>query len=135
MRTLQTCFALLLCAVFFSCSDKKYDTIIRNGLVYDGNGGQPFKADIAISNDTIAFIGDLSKESAKNEVDINHKGYDVAIAFGRFFISNPDLPFRVRAGIGLQKYDRSTFYTPFLEKGYVDYPYSREFLAIKHVEF
>src|SRR6188768_1200935 len=79
MRTLQTCFALLLCAVFFSCSNKKYDTIIRNGLVYDGNGGQPFKADIAISNDTIAFIGDLSKESAKNEVDA--KGMAVTPGF------------------------------------------------------
>jgi N-acyl-D-amino-acid deacylase len=79
MRTLQTCFALLLCVVFFSCSNKKYDTIIRNGLVYDGNGEQPFKADIAIKNDTIAFIGDLSKESAKNEVDA--KGMAVTPGF------------------------------------------------------
>src|SRR6478609_4091932 len=79
MRTHQTCFALLLCAVFFSCSNKKYDTIIRNGLVYDGNGDAPFKADIAIKNDTIAFIGDLSKESAKNEVDA--KGMAVTPGF------------------------------------------------------
>lgn len=79
MRTLQICFALLLCVVFFSCSSKKYDTIIRNGLVYDGNGGQPFKADIAIKNDTIAFIGDLSNESGKHEVDA--KGMAVTPGF------------------------------------------------------
>ncbi|NCI49179.1 D-aminoacylase [Sediminibacterium roseum] len=64
-----SCFVLLAC-LLFSCSSKKYDTIIRNGLVYDGNGGAPFRADVAIRNDTIAFIGDLSKEtSAKHEID------------------------------------------------------------------
>lgn len=44
-----------------------------------------------------------------------------AIAFGRLFISNPDLPERLRVGAALTPYDRSTFYTPG-EKGYVDYP-------------
>jgi N-acyl-D-amino-acid deacylase len=70
---------LFVCATIASCSTKKYDTIIRNGLVYDGNGGEPYKADIAIQNDSIAFIGDLSKESAKNEVDA--KGLAVAPGF------------------------------------------------------
>ncbi|MCX6205159.1 MAG: D-aminoacylase [Bacteroidetes bacterium] len=60
---------ILVCATITSCSTKQYDTIIRNGLVYDGNGGEPIKTDIAIQNDTIAFIGDLSKATAKNEVD------------------------------------------------------------------
>ena len=58
---------LLLCA----CHTKKYDTIIRNGLVFDGNGGDPVKADIAIQHDTIAFIGDLKNEFASNEIDAN----------------------------------------------------------------
>lgn len=63
-----------------SCQQKtSYDTIIRNGLVYDGNGGEPIKADIAIQNDTIAFIGDLSKAVAKNEVDA--KGLAIAPGF------------------------------------------------------
>jgi N-acyl-D-amino-acid deacylase len=53
-----------------SCNQKKeYDTIIRNGVIYDGNGGEPYKADIGIINDTIAFIGDLGKASAANETD------------------------------------------------------------------
>jgi len=60
----------LLLVLFFSCKQKaKYDTIIRNGMIYDGNGGEPFKADIAINADTIAFIGNLKNESAKNEID------------------------------------------------------------------
>lgn len=44
-----------------------------------------------------------------------------AVAFGRHFVSNPDLPARIRNGIVLTPYDRDTFYT-FEEKGYNDYP-------------
>jgi hypothetical protein len=32
------------------------------------------------------------------------------VAFGRMFISNPDLPERLRTGAPLTRYDRSTFY-------------------------
>ncbi len=64
-----TLFTLLL-----SCTDKPvYDTIIRNGIIYDGNGGEPYKADMAISADTIAIIGDLKNASAKNEIDAGGK--------------------------------------------------------------
>jgi 2,4-dienoyl-CoA reductase-like NADH-dependent reductase (Old Yellow Enzyme family) len=38
----------------------------------------------------------------------------------RYFISNPDLPRRIKEGIPLTKYDRSTFYSHGRE-GYVDY--------------
>lgn len=79
---MRNLFFLIVATTFFiSCnSDKQeYDTIIRNGMIYDGNGGDPYKGDIAIKNDTIAFIGDLSKASAKNEVDA--KGNAVAPGF------------------------------------------------------
>ena len=63
-------FFLFTILFFFSCKQKsKYDTIVRNGMIYDGNGGEPYKADVAINADTIAFIGNLSNESAKNEID------------------------------------------------------------------
>ena len=63
-------FTVSILILFISCNQKKeYDTIIRNGMIYDGNGGEPAKGDIAIQNDTIAFIGDLSNASAKNEID------------------------------------------------------------------
>jgi len=71
---------LLFILFFFSCKGKKeYDTIIRNGMIYDGNGEEPYKADIGIKNDTIAFIGDLSKAAAINEIDA--KGNAVAPGF------------------------------------------------------
>jgi N-ethylmaleimide reductase len=43
------------------------------------------------------------------------------IAFGRHFIANPDLPKRIKHGLPLNPYDRSTFYG-FDARGYIDYP-------------
>ncbi|RXH26309.1 NADH:flavin oxidoreductase [Bradyrhizobium nanningense] len=43
------------------------------------------------------------------------------VAFGRHFISNPDLPERLRRGLPLSRYDRSTFYGGDA-RGYTDYP-------------
>ena len=48
-------------------------------------------------------------------------GHADAIAFGRIFISNPDLPRRLREGFPLTPYNRATFYGGE-EKGYTDYP-------------
>ena len=44
-----------------------------------------------------------------------------AVSFGRHFVSNPDLPRRIREGLPLAPFDRSTFYT-FDAHGYTDYP-------------
>lgn len=57
----------------------KFDKIIRNGVIYDGRGGVPYKGDIAINADTIAAIGDLSKASAKEETDA--RGMAIAPGF------------------------------------------------------
>ncbi|GBE84625.1 Probable inactive dehydrogenase [Sparassis crispa] len=46
------------------------------------------------------------------------------IAFGRAYISNPDLPLRLRMNLPVAKYDRDTFYTPENPKGYIDYPFA-----------
>lgn len=71
---------LLLLPLMQACSNKaQYDTIIRNGTIYDGNGGTPFKADIAINADTIAAIGNLGDAVAKDT--INATGMAVAPGF------------------------------------------------------
>ena len=65
---------LILLIAILGCNHKtKYDTIIRNGLIYDGNGGTPYKADIAINADTIAFIGQIKNASTKNEINADGK--------------------------------------------------------------
>src|SRR5258705_1804923 len=72
---------LISMIVFSSCKfhHQDYDKIIRNGMIYDGNGGEPYKADIGIKDDTIAFIGDLSGISAQISVDA--KGMAIAPGF------------------------------------------------------
>jgi N-ethylmaleimide reductase len=53
------------------------------------------------------------------------KGDADAVAFGRYFLSNPDLPKRIQLGVALNEYDRDTFYT-FDARGYTDYPFYAE---------
>ena len=73
------CIGIFLQTII-SCKNKEsFDTIIRKGEIYDGNGGAPYKADIGIMNDTIAFIGNLSSAKANNEIDA--KGNAVAPGF------------------------------------------------------
>ena len=50
-------------------SEDRYELIIRGGTIYDGLGGTPFVADLAITGDRIAAIGDLSKATADTEIE------------------------------------------------------------------
>lgn len=56
-----------------------YDLIIRNGVVVDGTGSPPYRADIGVRGDTIARIGDLSGETGERVIDA--KGLYVAPGF------------------------------------------------------
>jgi N-ethylmaleimide reductase len=62
--------------------------------------------------------GGYEPESAEAAIE---SGDADAIAFGRYFVSNPDLPRRIRENLPLSAYDRDTFYT-FEPTGYTDYP-------------
>ena len=65
----------------------------------------------------IVAAGGFEPETAEQVVE---KGDADAVAFGRHFVSNPDLPRRIREKLALTEYDRDTFYT-FDAKGYTDY--------------
>jgi N-acyl-D-amino-acid deacylase len=67
MRTKHFLLAALL--MLSACASPDYDTIIRNGTVYDGEGGAPVMTDVAIDADTIAAIGDLSEMTARTDID------------------------------------------------------------------
>jgi N-acyl-D-aspartate/D-glutamate deacylase len=56
-----------------------YDVLIKGGTVYDGSGGKPIKADIAIQGDRIAAIGKLKNATAKTVIDAS--GLAVAPGF------------------------------------------------------
>ncbi|KAK9476995.1 hypothetical protein V1514DRAFT_348508 [Lipomyces japonicus] len=51
---------------------------------------------------------------------------DGLVAFGRYFVSNPDLVARAKEGIPFRKYDRSTFHNAKSPEGYVGYEYAPE---------
>ncbi len=57
----------------------RFDVLLRGGTVYDGSGEPPFVADVAITGDTIAAIGDLSEASATSEIEVS--GLAVAPGF------------------------------------------------------
>jgi N-acyl-D-amino-acid deacylase len=74
-------FLLLLALITLGCwSEQKndYDFILRSGTVYDGSGNNPYVADVGLTGDTIAFIGNLSGKKAKTEIDVK----DLAVAPG-----------------------------------------------------
>lgn len=58
-------------------------------------------------------------DAARANADLDAQKGDL-VAFGRPFISNPDLVDKLRSGAALTPPDPSTFYTPG-EKGYTDY--------------
>ena len=62
--------------------------------------------------------GGFTGEPAEAAIKAGHAD---AIAFGRYFISNPDLPRRLQNGWPLTPYHRPTFYGGDA-KGYTDYP-------------
>lgn len=46
-----------------------FDLLITGGTVADGNGGEPFVADVGICGDRIHAIGDLSGAEAREVID------------------------------------------------------------------
>ena len=66
---------LLLQLTFLaSCAQQpkqQFDLIIRNGMIYDGSGNNPYRADVAINADTVAFIGELKNAISREEVNAN----------------------------------------------------------------
>ncbi|EPE08229.1 nadph dehydrogenase [Ophiostoma piceae UAMH 11346] len=76
----------------------------------------------------LIIAGGFSAESAKKLVDEDYPEKDIIVAFGRYFISTPDLPYRLKKGIELNPYNRDTFYDWTSVEGYTGQPFSKEFL-------
>ncbi|KAF3359851.1 hypothetical protein VD0004_g799 [Verticillium dahliae] len=75
----------------------------------------------------VMVAGAYTGESAVEALEKHYKKWDVLIAFGRPFISNPDLVFRLKNGIPFAPYNRETFYKKKSNDGYNDYPFSEEY--------
>ena len=121
------------------------DTIPHFSYVIDelGKRGLAYLHLIEPRASSVGFADDASVDSADNASLFRHlfdgpmitaggytpemgvaaveRGLADAVAFGRMFIANPDLPARIRTGAPLNAFDRSTSYGGDAH-GYTDYP-------------
>ncbi|KAL2867603.1 alkene reductase [Aspergillus lucknowensis] len=78
-----------------------------------------------IWNGPLLVAGGYSPASARKLVDEDYPDKDIVVIFGRNFISNPDLVYRIKEGLALAAYNRSTFYVSHSPVGYIDYPFAQ----------
>ena len=76
----------------------------------------------------LLLAGGCNDRKAARVLDELYPDHNICIVFGRQFLSNPDLQFRIRQGIGRNPYDRDTFYKFQSSEDYIDYPFSDEWL-------
>ena len=55
---------------------QRFDLVIAGGDVIDGTGGDRVRADVGITGDRIAAIGDLSEAQADERIDAAGKSRD-----------------------------------------------------------
>lgn len=93
---------------------------VKGNIVVGGEDQPPVGAQRlhGIFKGKIIAAGGFEPDTAEAIVSA---GIAEAVAFGRHFVSNPDLPRRIQEALPLTPYDRDTFYT-FDAKGYTDYP-------------
>ncbi|KAJ5893346.1 Aldolase-type TIM barrel [Penicillium taxi] len=103
--------------------------IVRGDAVINEHKTLDFILEQWDNQSPVLVAGSYLPETAAHVVEEHYKKWDVMIGFGRYYISNPDLVFRVKNGIPFAKYNRSTFYLLKQWEGYNDYPFSSEFVA------
>ncbi len=59
--------------------EQTFDLIVRGGRVYDGSGGEPYVADVAVADDRVVKIGGV--DSARAGIEIDAAGMAVAPGF------------------------------------------------------
>lgn len=63
----------LLASTAVAAGTMAYDTVIRQGTIYDGSGRPPFRGDVAIRGDRIVYVGPHARGHGRSEVDASAK--------------------------------------------------------------
>jgi NADPH2 dehydrogenase len=101
------------------------------------DGGSTRIDSVVPTNESNDFIRDIVREKGQGTKFISAGGYtresaieaaDVKgdfVAFGRWFLANPDLPLRLKKDLPLNEGNRNTYYLHgnFTPLGYTDYPF------------
>src|SRR5690348_18402406 len=84
-------------------ADRRWDVVIRSATIFDGTGGKPFVADLAITDDRIAELGQVGDVGG---VEINGEGLALAPGFidvhshaDFAFLLTPEMDFKVMQGV------------------------------------
>ena len=96
-----------------------------NVVIHEGQAPVASEQLRKIFKGKILAAGGFEPDTAEAIVE---SGNADAVTFGRYFVSNPDLPRRIEEGLPLNPYDRDTFYT-FDARGYTDYPFYNELVT------
>src|SRR6266700_1899002 len=80
------------------------DWILRGGMVIDGTGRARFRADVAISGDRIAAVGEVAKASGAREIDASDRivapGFiDVHTHDDRALLASPEMAAKASQGV------------------------------------
>ena len=82
----------------------------------------------------LLVAGGYKPADAQRLVDEEYPDKDILVIFGRYFLANPDLVYRIKKGIELNAYERKTFYSNKSPMGYIDYPFSAQYRASENVQ-
>ncbi len=83
---------------------KQHDLIIRNARVVDGSGAPAFAGDLAVDDDRIAAVGDLSASHSAKEIDAGGKvlapGFiDSHTHDDHALLATPSMDFKISQGV------------------------------------
>jgi 2,4-dienoyl-CoA reductase-like NADH-dependent reductase (Old Yellow Enzyme family) len=102
---------------------------VNNNVDCESTESIDFLLEIWDNATPVLLAGGYKSENVWEAADGKYGKYEVVFVFGRWFLSNPDLVWRIREGKLLNGYDRGTFYKKGRteEEGYTDYPFAQEF--------
>ncbi|KAI1862823.1 uncharacterized protein JN550_009970 [Neoarthrinium moseri] len=93
--------------------------------VNEEESNEPF-IDIWGKKSPVFLAGGFNSENTGEYVDVKYRDRDLVCVFGRYFISTPDLVYRLQNQIPLEPYNRATLYKVKSPDGYTDYPFSSQ---------
>ena len=99
---------------------QEYNVVLRGGAVYDGSGGPPAVADVAVRGDTVTAVGDLRGARGSREIDA--RGLAVAPGFINMLSWAPDSLLAdgrsqgdIRQGVTLEVFGEGESYGPYTD--------------------